>query len=476
MNIVSINLTDQSGGAESMALNTTLALRKAGHNALFLVKRKTSRHDCVQPLNTGKEWSLWTRFWIALARKVKTRNCTLADYASYLIEAMGAPRKAWRRYRGLDDFDWPGVLEAIAALPQKPDLIHIHNLHGNYFDLRILPQLTQRYPTVITLHDAWLLSGHCAHSFGCNKWKTGCGNCPDLRIPHAVTHDATHANWQLKKAIFSNSQVHLISPSKWLMTKVRASHLTRQPGYSIVPNGVNTAIFKPRSREAARKNLNLDTTDFVILAVANWFKDNPFKDYHTLKHALDLIQAQNPNRAITFLCIGQPGTTEYCGRIKRIFVPFIQDVTQLARYYNAADVFMYAAHEDTFPTTILEALASGLPIIATRTGGIVEQVREHETGFLVAPGDAAAMAEACTRLIHSPDLRRKLGEQAAIDADRRFTMTRYYADLLTVYHQAIQNHANSAGKRDMMDCQLSGAACLKSRTAGNHNVRSLSLP
>src|SRR4029079_4578923 len=95
------------------------------------------------------------------------------------------PRRLLRRFfyeLGLEDFDYPNSVELLRFLPQKPDLLHCHNLHGNYFDLRALAGLSRQIPTVLTLHDAWLLSGHCAHSFECERWTIGCGECPDLTI------------------------------------------------------------------------------------------------------------------------------------------------------------------------------------------------------------------------------------------------------------------------------------------------------
>src|SRR3990172_6801419 len=94
-----------------------------------------------------------------------------------------ADRARWAaRLRGREDFNFPGTAALLELPGRTPDALHLHNLHGGYFDLRALPALTARVPAVLSLHDAWLLSGHCAHSFDCGRWETGCGECPALWI------------------------------------------------------------------------------------------------------------------------------------------------------------------------------------------------------------------------------------------------------------------------------------------------------
>ena len=73
--------------------------------------------------------------------------------------------------------EFPGSHRVLDVTPAPPDILHCHNLHGEYFDLRILPELTRRLPVVLTLHDAWLLGGGCAHSVDCDRWRDDCGDC-----------------------------------------------------------------------------------------------------------------------------------------------------------------------------------------------------------------------------------------------------------------------------------------------------------
>src|SRR5205823_12310089 len=102
------------------------------------------------------------------------------------------------------------------------------------------------------------------------------------------------------------------------------------------------------------------------------------------------------------------------------FVPFENDAKIVARYYQAADVYLHAARADTFPNAVLEALACGTPVVATGVGGIPEQIVNDQTGPIVAPGDAAAMANATVQLLRDSLMRMHFAENAARDAKTRF--------------------------------------------------------
>jgi len=142
--------------------------------------------------------------------------------------------------------------------------------------LRLLPWLTHQAPVVFTLHDAWLLSGHCAHSFDCERWKIGCGECPDLTIIPAIKKDATASNWKLKEKIYAASRLRMTTPSRWLMDKVTQSML--QPAIvesRVIPNGVDISIYKPGDRRAARTELGIPLESKVLLFTSNWARNSP---------------------------------------------------------------------------------------------------------------------------------------------------------------------------------------------------------
>ncbi len=356
--------------------------------------------------------------------------------SQHWIPYIASPRKFWKWYIGHEDFDFPGTTHLLEQVTAKPDVLHLHNLHGNYFDLRSLPELSLLLPTVITLHDAWLLAGHCAHSFDCEQWKTGCLSCSRLDIPPVLRRDGAAANWQCKKAIYQNSNLFLVCPSKWLANKVRQSILMAGAKQLIViPNGVDMTKFKPGNKATARDLLGWPQDAFIIMFAANSVRYSIWKDYDTMRESILLAGNSIQGRSLRFFAIGDTAPTEGVGKVKIEFIPYKDSLTEC---YQAADVYLHAAKADTFPTTIIEALACSTPVVATAVGGIHEQIIEGETGFLVPAGDSTALAERLVRLAESPELVRSMGEAAQSDAVKRFSLERMVSSYKQLYEELIE--------------------------------------
>jgi glycosyltransferase involved in cell wall biosynthesis len=312
-------------------------------------------------------------------------------------------------------------------------------LHGGYFDLRALPTLSRQLPVVLTLHDAWLLSGHCAHSFGCERWRTGCGHCPDLTIPPAIHADATAYNWQRKRDIYSQARLYVATPSQWLMDKVEHSMLQQAIAKArVIPNGIDLSVFQPGDRAAARDALRLPQEAWIALVVGQRVRSSRWKDYATMEAAIQRTGIQNSNRDVLFLCLGEKAADQSIGSASMRFVGYQHDPKKLAQFYRAANVYLHAAHADTFPNVILEALACGTPVIATAVGGIPEQIEEGCTGFLVTAGDSAAMAERIRQLQMDESLRRWMSAQAVDSVRQRFCLNRMVSAYLSWYQEILE--------------------------------------
>jgi glycosyltransferase involved in cell wall biosynthesis len=142
------------------------------------------------------------------------------------------------------------------------------------------------------------------------------------------------------------------------------------------------------------------------------------------------------------------------------FVPFQESPAALAQYYQAADVCLHAARADTFPTTVLESLACGTPVVASAVGGIPEQVRSltslhglgraadagEATGALVAPGDAEGMGRVVADLLTRADLRARLAGNAVRDARQRFGLDRQRDAYLEWYDELLERRASRTGR------------------------------
>jgi glycosyltransferase involved in cell wall biosynthesis len=349
--------------------------------------------------------------------------------------------RAW--WSGHEDFDFPGTGRILEQAPFAPEVLHLHNLHGDYFDLRELPRLSRAVPTVVTLHDTWLLSGHCAYYLHCQRWKTGCGSCSDLSVYPRVRRDATGYNWRRKREIYRESRLALVSPARWLADRVRESMLLpAATRLEVIANGVDTAVFRPGDREAARARLGWPREAFVVMFAGVSARSSFYKDFETMREAVRLAAQAVGGRAMRFYVVGDTAPPE---QLESARIEFLPHRDSMAECYQAADIYLHAAKLDTFPLTVLEALACGLPVAATAVGGIPEQIRDGETGFLVPEGDAQGLARHVARLAGSPELAAAMGSAAVRDAADRFSLTLMVERYRQLYREVVAERGGARG-------------------------------
>jgi glycosyltransferase involved in cell wall biosynthesis len=442
--VLQISTADVLGGAERIARNLHREYARRGLSAAMAVGRRATEDLSVFVIPNQHAGGVWRRFWWRCHQRWQPNygRRRSARLAVRLAHNLAEPMRLLDQWRGREDYRYPGTSGVISAGPFEPEVIHCHNLHGKYFDLRALPELSHTRPVFATLHDAWLLAGHCAHSFTCERWRTGCGHCPDLSIYPAIRRDATAHNWRVKQRIFSACRLYVAAPSRWLTEKVTQSVLAPACAeLRVIPNGVDTTVYLPGDRKEARRRLGLPQDACILLFTGYRPAANPWKDFKSLSAAVDQLASDIVDRPILFVSVGGSKTdSPATGRCVR-HVPFVADERLMADYYRSADVYVHAAKVDTFPNSVLEALACGTPVVATAVGGIPEQVVHatepmgtaisgHEvggspdspTGILVPPSDAAGLAYAMGWLLKHDDARAAFSRNAVADVGRRFTL------------------------------------------------------
>lgn len=213
---------------------------------------------------------------------------------------------------------------------------------------------------------------------GCDKWKTGCHHCPQLQsYPKSLFIDRSSANWERKRSLFTSvKNLTLVPVSNWLGDLVSQSYLGNYP-IRVIHNGVDLNVFKPTT-SGLKDKLGLENK-FVVLGVANGFSNR--------KGLEDFVRMgmECPND-IQIIMIGT--TPEERASLPKniIAIDKTDDVNELVAYYSIADVYINPTYEDNFPTTNIEALACGTPVITYNTGGSPEAV-DDRTGIVVEKGD-----------------------------------------------------------------------------------------
>jgi glycosyltransferase involved in cell wall biosynthesis len=441
-NILQISTTDIAGGAEKIAWNLFRAYRRRGLSSWLAVGTKLSNDSEVFVVPNDDYRGRWAHLWLAIGNTLSPLIGKVhgADRLQGWLPMIGQPKRAIEILCGHEDFNFPGTWKLLNLPPEHPNIVHCHNLHGDYFDLRVLPWLSRQVPVVLTLHDAWLLSGHCAHSFDCERWKAGCEQCPDLTIYPTIKRDATAYNWQRKRNIYTQSSFFVSTPSQWLMKKVEQSILAPAIVEArVIPNGADLTIFHPSNRREARSALGIPQDSKMLLFVGNATRSNPWRDYTTLEAAVKQAAERLPDERVILVCLGEERKPEHIGRAEVWFIGYQKEPGTVACFYQAADIYVHATKADTFPNTVLEALACGTPVVATAVGGIPEQIEDGETGFLVPPGDAKAMATRIVALMTDDMLRKRMSKKAAQDARKRFDLNQQVNAYLEWYRELVVN-------------------------------------
>ena len=445
MKILQVNYFDSVGGAARIAWDLHCGYKSRGEDSSMAVDIKASQDATVHVIPRLAPTIAPDRFLYQMGQRaeqwVERHGLVFGGKnIGRVLKKIPSYRHTWTKFLGREDFDFPGSWGLLQTTGKIPDIVHLHNLHNYYFDLRFLPTLSNSIPVFITFHDMWYLTGHCAHSFDCARWKDGCGSCPYLDTPPAIRKDASAYNWKRKKEIYAKSKLHLAFPSKWIMEKVKESILAPAVmDARVIHNGVDLSSFQPGDKIKARLDLDLSPDAPVILFVAANLNNNVFKDFPTIRNALEIVSEQWAGKKITLIALGGDDLSSsiHIGNTEIIFAPYVSDVQKVAQYYQASDLYLHAARADTFPNVVLEALACGTPVIATGVGGIPEQITDGETGFVVPPADFRAMAIKILYLLEDVEARTKISFAAAEDVKKRFGLDQMINGYLDYYQQVI---------------------------------------
>ena len=305
----------------------------------------------------------------------------------------------------------------------NPDAIGLHNIHGYYLNVDILFKYIKdkNIPVLWTFHDCWPFTGHCSYNTDCDN----CKNC-QRKYPTSVFLNQTTRNSKDKKLIFNQvKKLQIITPSVWLKGLVHQSFL-KYP-VQCINNGVDLNQFQPSENYKKLKEKLLLQNKKIILGVAStWDKRKGLADFIQLASLLDasyqIILIGLTNKQIQ-------GLPENIMGIQRT-----ESITELANYYSMADVYVNPTTKDNFPTTNIEALASGTPVITYNTGGSPEAI-DKDTGMVVEKGDIKGVWNAIQRLALEPQdhytkVCRTRAEQFFHKEDR-------YLDYLKLYERLI---------------------------------------
>ena len=316
----------------------------------------------------------------------------------------------------------------------QPDIIHLHNIHGYFLHYPTLFRYLAgiKTPVVWTIHDCWAYTGHCYYySFaGCQKWKSGCGNCPQRRFfPTSWWKDRSARNFTDKRAAFTSlpkGRLTVVPVSGWMKDEMLQSFMGKCR-FKVIRNGINLGVFAPYDDDEIRYKYHI-YQEHVLIAVASiWCREKGWDDLMRLAAML--------RKDEVLVMVGV--TEEQRRQLPKNVVGICRtdNVDELAQLYSLAEVFLNPTWQDNYPTVNLEAIACGTPVVTYHTGGSIEAVTSR-TGMVVEQGDVEAMLEAARTIIG----RGKRFYQAPCRdyALKHFDKDERYTDYLRLYDRLLK--------------------------------------
>ena len=318
----------------------------------------------------------------------------------------------------------------------NPDIVHLHNIHGYYINYKLLFDYlaAKRIPIIWTLHDCWPFTGHCAYfDFAhCDRWKKGCyAPCPcKSSYPSSICFDGSKRNYYLKNSAFSSVDDLLLVPvSNWLKGLIDHSFLKSYPS-CVIHNGIDLDVFRPISCDSTTSDAYGIKDRKVILGVANnWEARKGLHDFIKLRNLLD--------ESFVIVLVGVNDKQRVSLPKGIIGINRTQNQAELARLYSLSDIFLNLTYEDNYPTTNLEAMACGTPVLTYRTGGSPESISPL-TGWVVEKGDIQSVAGIVRRLVaqDKSDIL-EMRKSCRNRAEKEFNKTSCFNDYFGLYEDIL---------------------------------------
>jgi len=410
INILHLSTNDQ-GGAGRATYRLHQSLLKLGIHSRMLVQKKSSDDRTV-------------------SGSVRILSRVIAEIRPGIERIPTLFYK--RRQAGIFFVNWlphPGLLSRIER--QQPDIIHLHWVSGGFLPIRLLSRLPQ--PIVWHLHDSWAFTGGCHIPYACTKYTHKCGECPYLGSQSG--NDLSRLGWSLKNKAYSQANLTIVTPSRWLADCARESSLLHDRPVFTIPNCLDTAVYRPVAQDVARGLLGLPADKKLILFGALSALEDEQKGSDLLIEALQhlnrdispaqcevvIFGAERPSRPLPI-----PFETHYLGRL--------HDDLVLALAYSAADVMVVPSRQEAFGQTASEAMACGTPVVAFETSGLKDIVDHQQNGYLAEPYDTYDLGKGIAWVLADPARLTKLSRAAREKAVDRFALenvARQYVDLYT---------------------------------------------
>ena len=421
--ILHISPTDTEGGAAMGAYGMHKALQRCGADSLMLVQRKYSDDPSVITQGAGPH---------------------------FMMEALRDrfDRLPLRLQRRQPDSWWTVGLMSIdvstAVRKLDPDIVQFHWGGRGAAPIETLKRI-RHVPIVWTLRDMWPLTGGCHYSGGCQRFLSGCGRCPQLGSSR--TNDLSSWQWKRKHRAWREANITFVALSRWMAGYAKQSPLVFGKPVSVIPNGVDTEIFRPMNKAAARRIWRLPMDRPIAMFGALFGTQDPRKGFAYLRDALGRLGKGPRGRELLAVIFGADSGPADLG-IETRYMGLIRQRNDLASLYACADVMVVPSTEENFGKTALEAMACGVPTVAFANTGQLDIIDHKLDGYLAEDRSAEDLARGILWCMGDAERAAMLSRNARLKVEKCFdirVVARHYVTLYGRLLEARQRASDEAG-------------------------------
>ncbi len=323
---------------------------------------------------------------------------------------------------------WTPEWRAKQIARHDPDIVHLHWIGGGFMRPETISQIN--VPIVWTLHDMWPFTGGCHVSNSCTKYQESCGACPHLASTKRT--DLANSVWTRKQIAWEENTFNLIAPSRWIASCAEKSSLFSGQPITVIPNGLNTNLFRPHPSGVFREQLDVDPSEDLVCFGSS--HQAQYKGYDLLHAAL--YQLVDRTDSIKLLSFGAKPKKNILSNIPVKHLGYLEG-SSLHELYSDADVIVVPSRKESFGQMASEALASGTPVVAFDATGLQDIVEHKKTGYLAEPYDPKALAEGIMWVLEENKKSHRMSKRARRSAQREFAIENVVDHHLKLYNELV---------------------------------------
>jgi glycosyltransferase involved in cell wall biosynthesis len=409
MKILMLNTYDDWGGAAKAASRLNRGLRDIGIDSRLLVQyKKCAAGGIIGANNLFARGCYGMRTVLGTVPVRLYRNKPVYNFSPALM-----PDRLSARIGGI-----------------APDVVHLHWIAAGFMRIETLGRLKR--PLVWTLHDSWAFTGGCHMPYDCVRYRESCGSCPVLGSRREA--DLSRRVWQRKEKAWRDLNLTVVAPSRWLAGCARTSSLFSSIRIEVIPNGLDTSVFKPVDRRQARNLLGLPGRKKLILFGGISITSDPNKGFRFLLPALRSLAAMGFQDEAELIVFGssEPAEAPDFG-MKANYLGRLREDARLALLYSAADVFIAPSMQENLPYTVMESMACGTPCVAFNQGGMSDLIDHEATGYLARPFEEGDFAKGIGLFLKNDGTRQETSLRCRRKVEDTFTLEKIAGRYVELY-------------------------------------------